>query len=77
MGRQDNRQWNESGEFCQQHNSSLAVIKDSEEMVTQCTVGEDVLFFNGDALWEAVGPLINTTSPRVAQVELKSRSRID
>ncbi|CAK6952862.1 CD209 antigen-like protein C [Scomber scombrus] len=32
VGLQENRQWNESGEFCQQHNSSLAVIKDSAEM---------------------------------------------
>ncbi|KAM4536976.1 natural killer cells antigen CD94-like [Odontesthes bonariensis] len=30
--RQENRQWNESAEFCQQHNSSLAVITDSAEM---------------------------------------------
>lgn len=34
VGLQENRQWNESAEFCQQHNSSLAVIKDSAEMVT-------------------------------------------
>ncbi|XP_035530796.1 CD209 antigen-like protein E isoform X2 [Morone saxatilis] len=29
---QENRQWNKSAEFCQQHNSSLVVIKDSAEM---------------------------------------------
>ncbi|KAM6908942.1 natural killer cells antigen CD94-like [Xenentodon cancila] len=28
----ENRHWNESAEFCQQLNSSLAVIKDSAEM---------------------------------------------
>ncbi|XP_022066410.2 CD209 antigen-like protein E [Acanthochromis polyacanthus] len=32
IGLQENRRWNESAEFCQQHNSSLAVIKDSTEM---------------------------------------------
>ncbi|KAL7375384.1 hypothetical protein ABVT39_016540 [Epinephelus coioides] len=32
VGLQDNRKWNESAEFCLQHNSSLAVIKDSAEM---------------------------------------------
>ncbi|XP_030609706.1 CD209 antigen-like protein E isoform X2 [Archocentrus centrarchus] len=32
VGLQENRQWNESSEFCQQHNSSLVVIKDSAEM---------------------------------------------
>ncbi|KAK9524744.1 hypothetical protein VZT92_017113 [Zoarces viviparus] len=29
---QEDRRWNESAEFCLQHNSSLAVIKDSAEM---------------------------------------------
>ncbi|XP_041840600.1 C-type lectin domain family 4 member M-like [Melanotaenia boesemani] len=29
---EENRKWKESAEFCQQHNSSLAVIKDSAEM---------------------------------------------
>ncbi|XP_008281066.1 natural killer cells antigen CD94-like [Stegastes partitus] len=32
FGLQEDRQWNESAEFCQGHNSSLAVIKDSAEM---------------------------------------------
>ncbi|KAM9425728.1 CD209 antigen-like protein C [Pholidichthys leucotaenia] len=32
VGLQENRQWNQSSQFCQQHNSSLAVIKDSAEM---------------------------------------------
>ncbi|XP_047460552.1 CD209 antigen-like protein E [Mugil cephalus] len=32
VGLQENRQWNESSEFCQEHNSSLAIIKDSAEM---------------------------------------------
>uniref|UniRef100_A0A3B4VBQ1 CD209 antigen-like protein C n=2 Tax=Seriola dumerili TaxID=41447 RepID=A0A3B4VBQ1_SERDU len=32
VGLQENRQWNESAEFCRGHNSSLAVIKDSAEM---------------------------------------------
>ncbi|XP_026153671.1 CD209 antigen-like protein E [Mastacembelus armatus] len=32
VGREDNRQWSESAEFCRQHNSSLAVIKDAAEM---------------------------------------------
>ncbi|KAK2899809.1 CD209 antigen-like protein E [Channa argus] len=32
VGLQENRQWGESVEFCQLHNSSLAVIKDSAEM---------------------------------------------
>ncbi|XP_076581543.1 natural killer cells antigen CD94-like [Chaetodon auriga] len=32
VGLQENRRWNESVEFCRQHNSSLAVIKDSAEM---------------------------------------------
>ncbi|XP_049425329.1 CD209 antigen-like protein E [Epinephelus fuscoguttatus] len=32
VGLQDNRKWNGSAEFCLQHNSSLAVIKDSAEM---------------------------------------------
>nr|XP_046235981.1 CD209 antigen-like protein E isoform X2 [Scatophagus argus] len=32
VGQQENRQWAASAEFCQQHNSSLAVIKDSAEM---------------------------------------------
>ncbi|XP_042256396.1 CD209 antigen-like protein C [Thunnus maccoyii] len=31
-GLEENRQWNESAEFCQRHNSSLVVIKDSAEM---------------------------------------------
>lgn len=34
VGLQEDRQWNESAEFCRKHNSSLAVIKDSAEMVT-------------------------------------------
>lgn len=34
LGLQENRPWNESAEFCQQHDSSLVVIKDSAEMVT-------------------------------------------
>ncbi|XP_041821445.1 natural killer cells antigen CD94-like [Chelmon rostratus] len=32
VGLQENRRWNESAEFCQQHDSSLAVIKDAAEM---------------------------------------------
>ncbi|XP_030285478.1 CD209 antigen-like protein E isoform X3 [Sparus aurata] len=32
VGLQEDRQWNESAEFCRKHNSSLAVIKDSAEM---------------------------------------------
>ncbi|XP_040887302.1 CD209 antigen-like protein C isoform X2 [Toxotes jaculatrix] len=32
VGLQENRRWNESAEFCREHNSSLAVIKDSAEM---------------------------------------------
>ncbi|XP_005939744.1 natural killer cells antigen CD94 isoform X1 [Haplochromis burtoni] len=32
VGLQENRQWNESAEFCRQHNSSLVVIEDSAEM---------------------------------------------
>ncbi|GAA6216310.1 CD209 antigen-like protein E [Lates japonicus] len=32
VGLEENRQWNKSAEFCQGHNSSLAVIKDSAEM---------------------------------------------
>ncbi|XP_036968754.1 CD209 antigen-like protein C isoform X2 [Acanthopagrus latus] len=32
VGLQENRQWNESAEFCRKHNSSLVVIKDSGEM---------------------------------------------
>lgn len=35
VGLQENRQWNESAEFCRKHNSSLVVIKDSGEMVTR------------------------------------------
>lgn len=48
-GLQENRPWNESAEFCQQHNSSLVVIKDSGEMVTvkiidqEWTVGGQIL----------------------------------
>lgn len=38
VGLQENRQWNESAEFCLQHNSSLVVIEDSAEMVNApCT----------------------------------------
>lgn len=38
VGLQENRQWNESAEFCRQHNSSLVVIEDSAEMVNApCT----------------------------------------
>nr|XP_020441520.1 CD209 antigen-like protein C isoform X2 [Monopterus albus] len=32
VGLEENRQWNASAEFCQLHNSSLAVIKDPAEM---------------------------------------------
>ncbi|KAG7497324.1 hypothetical protein JOB18_035672 [Solea senegalensis] len=32
VGLQENREWNKSAEFCRDHNSSLAVIKDSAEM---------------------------------------------
>ncbi|KAM9335572.1 C-type lectin domain family 12 member B-like [Symphorus nematophorus] len=32
VGLQENRRWNESAEFCRQHNSSLVVITDSAEM---------------------------------------------
>ncbi|KAM4714757.1 natural killer cells antigen CD94-like [Anableps anableps] len=32
VGLQENRRWNESAEFCQEHNSSLVVIKDCAEM---------------------------------------------
>ncbi|XP_039865743.1 CD209 antigen-like protein C isoform X1 [Simochromis diagramma] len=32
VGLQENRQWNESAEFCRRHNSSLVVIEDSAEM---------------------------------------------
>ncbi|XP_041635685.1 CD209 antigen-like protein C [Cheilinus undulatus] len=32
VGRQENLKWNESAEFCRQHNSSLTVIKGSAEM---------------------------------------------
>ncbi|KAK2863125.1 hypothetical protein Q5P01_002658 [Channa striata] len=32
VGLQDRRRWGESAEFCQLHNSTLAVIKDSAEM---------------------------------------------
>lgn len=39
MGLQENRQWNESAEFCRQHNSSLVVIKDAAEMVVLTEVG--------------------------------------
>uniref|UniRef100_A0A3B5PY43 C-type lectin domain-containing protein n=1 Tax=Xiphophorus maculatus TaxID=8083 RepID=A0A3B5PY43_XIPMA len=34
VGLQEDRRWNESAEFCQEHNSSLVVIKDDAEMVT-------------------------------------------
>ncbi|XP_015234984.1 PREDICTED: C-type lectin domain family 12 member B-like [Cyprinodon variegatus] len=43
VGLQDDRQWNESDQFCQQHNSSLVVIEDSAEMdflqeiMSECT----------------------------------------
>lgn len=39
VGLQENRQWNESVEFCRQHNSSLAVIKDAAEMVVLMEMG--------------------------------------
>ncbi|PWA28871.1 hypothetical protein CCH79_00012959 [Gambusia affinis] len=32
VGLQENRRWKESAEFCQEHNSSLVVIKDDAEM---------------------------------------------
>ncbi|XP_032439556.1 C-type lectin domain family 4 member M-like isoform X2 [Xiphophorus hellerii] len=32
VGLQEDRRWNESAEFCQEHNSSLVVIKDDAEM---------------------------------------------
>ncbi|XP_063756886.1 natural killer cells antigen CD94-like isoform X2 [Eleginops maclovinus] len=35
VGLQDDRGWSESAEFCLQHNSSLAVIKDPAEMFIQ------------------------------------------
>lgn len=39
VGLQENRQWNESAEFCRQHNSSLVVIKDAAEMVVLMEMG--------------------------------------
>uniref|UniRef100_A0A3Q3JED2 C-type lectin domain-containing protein n=1 Tax=Monopterus albus TaxID=43700 RepID=A0A3Q3JED2_MONAL len=35
VGLEENRQWNASAEFCQLHNSSLAVIKDPAEMFSR------------------------------------------
>uniref|UniRef100_UPI0037E9A7EC CD209 antigen-like protein C n=1 Tax=Semicossyphus pulcher TaxID=241346 RepID=UPI0037E9A7EC len=32
VGLQEDRRWNQSAEFCRQHNSSLMIIKDSAEM---------------------------------------------
>uniref|UniRef100_A0A3B4FFW2 C-type lectin domain-containing protein n=1 Tax=Pundamilia nyererei TaxID=303518 RepID=A0A3B4FFW2_9CICH len=39
VGLQENRQWNESAEFCRQHNSSLVVIEDSAALTLQRTPG--------------------------------------
>ncbi|XP_028284993.1 CD209 antigen-like protein C isoform X2 [Parambassis ranga] len=48
-GLQENRQWNESTEFCQQHNSSLAIIRDSAEM--DFIQGEMLKFSQVPFLW--------------------------
>lgn len=63
VGLQENRRWNESAEFCQQHNSSLVVIKDSAEMVTRMWFCKWKQHVGGS------GDVVNTTL-----VETKARS---
>lgn len=63
VGLQENRRWNESAEFCQKHNSSLVVIKDSAEMVTRMWFCKWKQHVGGS------GDVVNTTL-----VETKARS---
>lgn len=40
VGLLEDRRWNESAAFCRQHSSSLAVIRDADEMVSKLRLGK-------------------------------------